>query len=90
MDDYSMEWILILIKMFFWKVLVKFAKACPKDQWVEIDGAGRFNLQSRVFPSKFVSMAIRGTFFNSLRAKSFGGNINMYLHFMSFLHTDIP
>ena len=27
---------------------------------------------------------------NSLRAKFFRGNINMYLHFMSFLHTGIP
>ena len=27
---------------------------------------------------------------NSLRAKLFRGNINMYLHFMSFLHTDMP
>ena len=27
---------------------------------------------------------------NSLRAKFFGGNINMYLHLMSFLHTDMP
>ena len=26
--------------------------------------------------------------FNSLRAKFFRGNINMYLHFMSFLHTN--
>ena len=27
---------------------------------------------------------------NSLRAKFFRGNINMYLHFISFLHTDMP
>ena len=27
---------------------------------------------------------------NSLHAKLFRGNINMYLHFMSFLHTDMP
>ena len=27
---------------------------------------------------------------NSLCAKFFRGNINMYLHFMSFLHTEIP
>ena len=27
---------------------------------------------------------------NSLRAKFFRGNINMYLHFMSFFHTDMP
>ena len=27
---------------------------------------------------------------NSLRAKFFTGNINMYLHFMSFLHIDMP
>ena len=27
---------------------------------------------------------------NSLCAKLFRGNINMYLHFMSFLHTDMP
>ena len=28
--------------------------------------------------------------FNSLRAKFFGENIKVYLHFMSFLHTDMP
>ena len=28
--------------------------------------------------------------FNSLRANFFRGNINMYLHFMSFLHTGMP
>ena len=27
---------------------------------------------------------------NSLHAKFFRGNISMYLHFMSFLHTDMP
>ena len=27
--------------------------------------------------------------FNPLRAKFFRRNINMYLHFMSFLHTDM-
>ena len=27
---------------------------------------------------------------NPLRAKFFSGNINMYLHVMSFLHTDMP
>ena len=27
---------------------------------------------------------------NSLCAKFFRGNINMYLHFMSFLHTEMP
>ena len=29
-------------------------------------------------------------FINSLRAKLFRGNINKYLHFMPFLHTDMP
>ena len=28
--------------------------------------------------------------FNPLHAKFFRRNINMYLHFMSFLHTDMP
>ena len=27
---------------------------------------------------------------NSLHAKFFRGNINMYLHFVSFIHTDMP
>ena len=30
------------------------------------------------------------SFINSLHAKFFRGNINVSLHFMSFLHTDVP
>ena len=34
-------------------------------------------------------MRIRlSSYINPLRAKLFGGNINIYLHFVSFLHTD--
>ena len=44
---------------------------------------------------KKMDIANRGNWFsnyglNSLRAKFLRGNINMYLHFMSFLHTDMP
>ena len=36
-------------------------------------------------------MLLRKDFYlNSLRAKFFRGNINMYSYFMSFLHTDTP
>ena len=33
--------------------------------------------------------APRFPFFNPLRAKFFRGNINIYLHFVSFLHIDM-
>ena len=33
---------------------------------------------------------IRFVYLTSLQAKFFRGNINMYLHFMPFFHTDMP
>ena len=40
-------------------------------------------------PYRFiVDLIARKKMFNPLRAKFFKGNINIYLHFMSFLHID--
>ena len=46
-----------------------------------------FQMHCSVYFHEHFAIAIA---FNSLCAKFFRGNINMYLHFMSFLHTDMP
>ena len=52
-------------------------KVCSQGQWWQQKN------QCKYIKSPPVTL-------NSLRAKFFRGNINMYLHFKSFLHTDMP
>ena len=68
--------------------------------WITFDNIAMEWQSTRSFYAQLKSKCFKGAIhankqfhkaqvFNTLRAKFFRGNINMYLHFMSFLHTDV-
>ena len=44
------------------------------------------NQDTELVSTEYATFGTRGVSFNPLRAKFYRGNINIYLHFVSFLH----